>query len=375
MKNKQTANLSIQMVNRTNIFQLLRRYEGLTRLDIVQQLQLSLPTVVNNINNLQMEGLIREEGFVGHTGGRRARTYSIVKNARTAIGLDITKNQIIAVAVDLTGEIIGQSREQYQFERSDKYYEHLGGVIENLIKTTSLDEKNILGVGFGVPGLATADNQTIFYGEILKFTGATCKEFSKYIPYKSALFNDAKAACIAELWLRRNSGDAFYILLSNNVGGAMVINNQMHMGSHFHSGEIGHITLYPDGKLCYCGQKGCTDPYLAATILSSLSNGNLEEFFQLLEKKDSTAVKTWDNYLDALALAVNTVQDLFDCKIILGGYVGEYLEKYIDEIKNRAAKLNSFEKDAEYLDVCRYKTNSIAAGAALNFISNFLDSI
>lgn len=375
MKNKQTASQNIQQINRTNIYRLLHRQGGFSKQDIVRHLQLSLPTIVQNLTSLQKEGLVREEGFVGHTGGRRAKTYNIVKDARTAIGLDITKTHIIAVAVDLTGEIIGQSREQYPFERSEKYHKHLGEVIKKIIKTTQLEEKNILGVGFGVPGLVTADHQAIFYGEILKFTGTTCKEFSKYVPYNTALFNDAKAACIAELWMRRDSGDAFYILLSNNVGGAVVINNQMHMGDRFHSGEIGHITLFPNGKTCYCGQKGCTDAYLAATVLSGLTKGNLEEFFQLLEQKDSAAIQTWKDYLDALALAVNNLANLFDCKIILGGYVGEYLDKYIDEIKRHAAKLNSFEKDAEYLDVCRYKTNSIAAGAALNFISGFLDSI
>ena len=375
MRDKQTANLNIQKANRTNIYQLLRKHEGLTRQDIVHNLRLSLPTVVQNLANLQNEGLVKEEGFLGNTGGRRARTYSIVKDARTAIGLDITKNNIIAVAVDLTGEIIGQCQKPCQFERSETYYRHLGKVIEDVVKKSALDEKHILGVGFGVPGLATADNQTIFYGEILKFTGATCKEFSKYIPYKSAIFNDAKAACFAELWMRGDPGSAFYLMLSNNIGGSAVINNQVYMGTNYHSSEIGHITLYPGGKHCYCGQRGCVDSYLAATILSSLGNGNLGEFFQLLEQKDTAAVKTWDSYLNALALTVNNLEALFDCKINLGGYVGEYLEKYIVEIKKRALKLSTFEKDAEYLDICRYKTNSIAAGAALNFIATFLDSI
>jgi predicted NBD/HSP70 family sugar kinase len=375
MKDKKTANLSIQRINRTNVYRLLRQQEGLTRQDIVHQLQLSLPTVVQNISDLQREGLVRENGFIGNTGGRKAMTYSIVKDARTAIGLDITQHNIIAVTVDLTGEIIGQKQESYNFECSDKYYRKLGAVIKDLVKETALDEKHILGIGFGLPGLATADHQTIFYGEILKCTGATCKEFSKYIPYKAALFNDAKAACFAELWIRRNPGNAFYIMLSNNVGGAVVINNQMYMGGHYHSAEIGHVTLVPKGRLCYCGQRGCADPYLAGTVLSSLSNGDLAEFFRRLEQKDNAAEKAWDTYLDHLALAVNYVEALYDCTIILGGYVGEYMEKYIDEIKRRAVKLSTFEKNADYLDVCRYKTNSIAAGAALNFIAAFHDSI
>jgi len=375
MKGKQTANLHIQKTNRTNIYQLLRQTDGLTKQDIIRRLQLSLPTVTQNINSLQQEGLIMEDGFVGHTGGRRAKTYSIVRNARTAIGLDITRNHITVVVVDLAGNVIIQNRERYKFERSDRYFKHLGDIINDLVKKAAISEKQILGVGIGLPGLVTDDNQTIFYGEILKFTGATCKEFSKYIQYKTALFNDANAAGFAEFWIRQTPGSAFYLMLSNNIGGAVVINNQIYGGSHFHSGEIGHLTIFPQGKPCYCGQKGCVDAYLAATVLSSLCDGNLADFFQLLEQKNNNAVKLWNTYLDCLALTVNNLQAVFDSKVILGGYVGVYLEKYIDDLKKRAVKLNSFENDADYLDVCRYKTHSIAAGAALNFIVQFIDSI
>ncbi|MDR1575088.1 MAG: ROK family protein, partial [Treponema sp.] len=199
--------------------------------------------------------------------------------------------------------------------------------------------------------------------------------FSRYVPYPSALLNDASAAGLAEFWIRGEPGNAFYISLSNNVGGAVMINNQILGGAHFHSGEIGHLTLRPGGKTCYCGQKGCADPYLAATVLSAPCGGNLEEFFRQLEGGSKNARKIWDAYLDNLALAVNNLQALFDCKIIMGGYVAEYLEKYMDEVKKRAAKLNTFEKDADYLEISRYKTNSIAAGAALYFISRFIDSI
>lgn len=66
---------------------------------------------------------------------------------------------------------------------------------------------------------------------------------------------------------------------------------------------------------------------------------------------------------------------LFDCPIILGGYVGEYLPPYIDEIKELARKYNSFETNADYLLPCLYRTEAIAAGSALHFITQFLKSI
>jgi predicted NBD/HSP70 family sugar kinase len=375
MKKTLASNLDIQKINRTNVYQLLRQGQSLTKQDIVRQLGLSLPTIVNNITALQGERLIKEEGIVSHTGGRRAKTWTIVKDARIAIGLDVTRDYIIAVAVDLAGEIIYRTQKWCKFALNDGYYKKLGAVVDSVVKNVNLDEGRILGVGIGVPGLVTEDRETVFYGEILKFTGATRTEFSKYIPYKTALLNDASAAGFGEFWIHGKSGSAFYISLSNNIGGAVMIENRILNGRHYHTGEIGHLTLHPGGKRCYCGQRGCVDAYLAATVLSDLTGGDLSAFFKLLEENNKNAVALWDVYLDDLAMTVNNVQQLFDCTVILGGYIAEYIEKYMPELKKRAAALNSFEHDADYLDICRYKIWSIAAGAALTFSSDFIDSI
>jgi predicted NBD/HSP70 family sugar kinase len=375
MQDKRISNRFIQKNNRTNVYQLLRRHSGLTRQDVVRRLGLSLPTVVNNINDLQREGLIREEGSVGNTGGRSAKTYTFDKNARIAFGLDITRDYVIAVAVNLSGEVNFRKQVWIKYDRADAYYRALGNVVKTMAAAVGCHKDRILGVGIGVPGLVTEDNQTVFYGEILKFTGATCAEFSKYIPYKTAIFNDASAAGFGEFWIREEPGSAFYISLSNNIGGAVIIENRILGGVHFHSGEIGHLTLHPNGRICYCGQKGCVDPYLAATVLAGACNGDLAAFFKLLETKDKKTCALWDAYLNDLALAVSNVQRLFDCTVILGGYIAEYIDPYLPELKNRAAKRNSFDHNADYIDICRYRTWSIAAGAALNFVSGFIGSI
>ncbi len=372
---KKTANMEIKQVNHTNIFQWLRRNSGMTKQDIVSSLQLCLPTVTQNINELQREGLVGESGSIGNTGGRRAKTYDIIKNARVSVGLDITRNHITVVMVDLTGGIMSRTRVRKRFERTDSYYRYLGTLVERAVSDSGLPAHCVLGVGIGVPGLVTGDHQTVFYGGILNFTGATCAEFSTYIPYPTALFNDANAAGLAESWATSDNVSAFYLMLSNNIGGSVVIGGQVYAGQHLRSGEVGHITIVPGGRQCYCGQKGCVDAYLAATELSTLTDGNLAAFFELLKSRDQKATAIWSEYLNHLAITVNNLNMLFDCPVILGGYVGEYIGEYLDEVRVQAGRLNSFENNADYLTVCSYKTEAIAAGAALYFITRFIDSI
>ena len=372
---KKTANMEIKKKNHSDIFQLLRKSDGLTKQEIVNTLQLCLPTVTQNFNDLSGQGLVTEYGTKGNTGGRRAKLYGIVKDAHVAVGIDITRNHVAIVAVDLTGSICYKKRVRRKFEETDDYYRYLGELVDDCIRSVNITPERVLGVGIGVPGLVTADNQTVFYGEILHFTGATCSQFSRYISYPTVMLNDAKAAGFAETWIKPDIKTAFYLMLSNNIGGAVIMNGSPYMGSHFRSGEVGHICIERNGRKCYCGQRGCVDCYLAATELSDLTDGKIAGFFSLLAEGDPEAKARWDSYLDHLAFTVNNVYMLFDCPIILGGYVGEYLPAYMGEIKERARKYNSFETNADYLLPCMYRTEAIAAGSALHFITQFLESI
>lgn len=375
MKQKITANMEIKKTNRTHVYNLLFHKGPLTKQEIVESLQLSLPTVTQYLLDLQNEGLVSESGFIGNTGGRRAKTYDIIGTARTAIGLDITKNHITAVAVDLRGEIIHSVRVRRPFQRTDEYYRYLGELVKQVIDEGELKPSAILGVGIGVPGLCTADYQTVYYGQILGFTGATCSEFSKYIPYPAAMMNDANAASFAELWINRDLKNAVYIMLSNNVGGSVFIDGKLYSGDNLHSGEVGHLMIVSDGEPCYCGKRGCVDPYCAATVLSALTDGNLEDFFELLQSGDSQAAEMWNKYLEHLTTTVVNVHVLYDCKVILGGYVGQYISKYIDDLTEKVNKYNIFGDKNDFLLVCRYQKEAIAAGAAMKFTSDFITTI
>ncbi len=375
INNRKTTSLDIRQQNRLRIFHLLYQSSGLTKQEISQELSLSLPTITNNLTSLMEDGLVRENGFLENTGGRNAKIYSLVPDAQTAIGLDITRHHITAVAVGLDGQVTETIRVRQDFRPSDLYLKRLGELVEQLLAQARLDPDRLLGVGLGVPGLVSEDGQRVFYGKILDFQGMTCQDFSKYISFDCALFNDANAAGFAEFWNREDIQDAFYIMLSNNVGGAVIQHGEIYPGKNICAGEIGHVKLEYGGPLCYCGQRGCVDAYCAATVLSSGYDGNLGAFFDDLRSGSGEAARLWDTYLDHLAKAINTARLLFDCPIILGGYVGAYLDPYLEELRQRVAALDSFDTPIDDIITCRYKNQSIAAGAALNFISKYISSL
>lgn len=368
---EKTTSVEIKKHNRNRIYNLIRTQGPLSRKEISQHLNLSMPTIIQNLSELVEEGLLYLSGSVGNTGGRRAKLYAIVAAARIAIGLDITRNHVTVVAVDLAGNIIYSKRIRHPFSMDDPYAAFIGKLVADCVAVLEVKDEAVLGVGISVPGLITEDHREIFYGKILNFTGSTVEDFSKYIPYPSTLHNDANSAGFAESWLGASGKDAFYISLGNNVGGSILINQQVYTGEGPRSGEVGHMTIVPGGPRCYCGQYGCFETFCSATLLSNHTGGNLEQFFSEVEGGNRKFEEIWNEYLHYLSIAVNNVRMLFDCKVILGGYVGAFMDNYIEQLRSLTAERSTFENNADYLQVCQFKKEAIAAGGALSYIQEF----
>lgn len=364
----------LKRANRIRIFKAIRKQGNMSRRDISYELQLSRPTVDQNLTELAREGYVKEAGLAGSIRGRRATVYSVCGNARIAMGLNITKNHITIVCVNLTADNIYTKRIRYPFERSEGYLRKLSDMIEETIVHQKLDREKIVGVGIAAPGLIL-DGSKIYYGKSLNFTDMTQSEFADSIPFPCKLYNDADAAGYAEALIGTAEPDSFYISLNNNVGGAILINGSVYRGECSKSGEIGHITLERNGKPCFCGQKGCLDAYCNATVLSKHTDGDLKTFFEKVKAEDAKCANIWNTYLEYLAVGINDIRMLFDSQIIIGGYVGAYMEPYLPQLERLAIKLNPFETKSDYLKVCKVKGEASAVGAALPFIQHIVDNI
>ncbi len=375
MKYNKSNNIDVKKENRNRIYKLICEKERISKPEIAYLLGISMPTVMQNVKSLQDEGLVEEAGVLGSTGGRKAVAISCVENARYSIGVDITRNHISAVLINLTGNIVEGIRVSKKYQNTLDHAQEMGKLIDNLIKKSGINPSKILGVGISVPGILSDDGLTLVSSYVLQVTNERFANYQNYIKYPYLLCNDANAAGIAEMWNRNLLKNAIYLSLSNTVGGSILLDNKIYLGENQRGGEFGHMTIERNGLQCYCGKKGCLDTYCSALVLAEHTNGNLADFFDLLKKGDNKIEAVWENYLDYLATAVNNLRMFFDCSVILGGYVGAYIDEYIDKLKENIANLNTFEMDGNYVEVCHYKREAAAVGAALLHIKPFIDSI
>ena len=365
--------VDIKENNRKKIYSYMRKNNFATKQDIAYDLQLSLPTVTQNLEYLCKIRLIdSNQKLSTKSGGRNPIAYSYIADAKVAIGLDITKHSINGVITDLDGSVINRIYLKQDFRNNSDYFILLGKAVENMIDSIHLDRQKLLGIGIAMPGLINEEQGYVVDGRVIANTSISNKDFTKYIPYPTKLVHDSNASGFSEIWMTPEIHNAFYISLCNSIGGSVLVNDKVYMGDGLYSGEVGHMNLVPNGEPCYCGQQGCFDAYCNAERLANHSDCDLDLFFRRLRHGDERLQKVWDEYLDYLAIAVHDIRMLFGCKIILGGYVGAYMKDYMDLLCQRVNAKNPFGEDShDFLLPCKNKVESVATGASLYFIDDF----
>jgi predicted NBD/HSP70 family sugar kinase len=342
-----------------------------SRTEIAGSLGISMPTVLSVVKDLLAQGKVCQGDSFDSTGGRRAQSVFCDMKYRLSVGLDVTKNYIGAVLIDLNGEIIASKRIKQPFDRSEEYAALLGHTVQNILNENAVLPAKVLGVGVSIAGIVGDSGMRIIYSHVLKVSNVPREDLCRYIPFPCKLINDANSSGCAEIRYHKGLGNVLYLSLSNSIGGAIFIDHTLYEGDNFCGGEFGHMTLYPGGTSCYCGKSGCLDPYCSALVLSENFGGNLETFFWKLSNHEHYAEKLWQKYLSDLAIAVNNLRMAFDGSIILGGYVGALMEPYLPMLREKVAERNPFGPAFSFLSCCNYKQDSAAVGAALQFVDDY----
>lgn len=374
MEQPKLTNKEVKKKNRNRIFRYICTHEKVSNPDIATELNLSLPTVTNTTRDLLACGLLEDLGEMQSTGGRRARALCAASSSHFAVGLDITRNHLGILLLNLTGAILKYERSQLEFSPESSYFCAVYQKVREFLLGTAVSDEKILGIGIAFPGIVDPIRQTIQYSHALGLRDLPFAAIAKHFPWPCTFLNDANAGAFAE-GTGTASASFFYLSLSNTVGGALFHQGHLLPGNTFRCGEAGHMTLIPHGKTCYCGKQGCVDAYCSARLLSDLSGGRLEDFFEQLAHGSPACTSVWTTYLEDLATVINNLHMILDYDIILGGYVGSFLSPWLDKIRQLVRDRNTFDEDSSFVKVCTYQVGAAAYGAAMQIMEAFLRTV
>lgn len=370
MSNLNTKEL--RKINKRNILEYVIRHDDCTKPEIAMDLKLSVPTVGEIINDLIKDCLLEISGSKASSGGRRAARVKALRNARFGVGIDITKQHINFVAVDLSGAKIASERIRKKFEDTPEFYSYIAEYRKSFCLRNGIPEDKILGVGVAVQGIISADQKYFSSHMVADRRRIPLFPFEAEHPY--IFLNDGAAACMSECYSDNAPDDFVHLSLSMTVGGSVVQGKQLYQGMNLHSGEFGHMVLHPEGEdMCYCGRNGHAWCYVSVGPLEHFAQGSYHDFFARVISGEQKYVDRFEKYLDDLALLLNNIRAMYDSTIIIGGYIGQYLVDYMPQIRARVAQLDHLyaESKAEILPG-QYFTDAAGIGAARYFTKKYI---
>lgn len=367
---------STKTPNYSRIFRFIYQQGKISKQEIAANLDLSLPTVSQNLQRLQKNKLITTDGKFESSIGRRATAYSVAARSKVSLGLEVFAKQANLSALDLNGQEIATDTLKIQYQNSDVYFKKLCDWILAFSTHHKISTARILHLGIGVQGLISHDGQKVLYGKILASTGLTTEVFSRHLPYPVSFYHDADCVAVAEQFLTHSDQDTTYLSIGEHLGTAMMINNRIYSGENGRSGTMEHITLNTHSdRQCYCGRYGCIETYCS---ISSLLNAdeNLDDFMAQLAAGDLSITQRWNDYLNHLAEAINNLHMFLDNRLVIAGELIRHLDQsIIEELDKRIRKITAFPEDHSYLELGIVTARPVAIGAAIPSVTEFVESI
>ena len=367
-------------LNRSAIYRYLYHHKGFcSKQTIAQDLDLSLPTVYQNLTELMEAGLVDFSGEQRSTGGRRANGLDIVADARIAIGISLTDVCIRIAAVDLRLHELCRSCIRFDGKYPDfhRISDYIANELETFLNDNRIDRSKLLGVGIAMPAVFSPDKDYIVLAPTLHMQNVRLQSFEDAIPYPVYIQNDANCAGLAEYFLRGEAEDRglAYLSLQNGVGGAIISDGRLLRGDDLRGGEFGHICVEPDGRPCSCGKRGCLEAYCSPLRITDETGVSLDKFFRDMGKGNREYYELWQDMLRHLATGINNINMVLDCDIVLGGTLSEYMEPWLPQLRRMVAGGNPFSSTGSFVQLSMIKSHSVSLGAAMHFIKKFTESV
>lgn len=322
---------------------LLRAQKPMGRADLAKETGLTKATLSLLASMLIESGVVQEgEPVVSTTYGRPSTPLEIRGGSIAGIGLQINTDGYGCLALDLNGDTLGREWVSEDMTGTDPYeiFAKLDAMTFPLESRLKRRGCKVVGAGFALPGIVT-DDMWLLVARNLGWENVNLTRFNVVRRLDVVAGNEAKMAAIAQIpgyaterapFLNVVDRTDSFIYLSTDIGigGAVVRDGEVVMGSHGFAGEIGHLSVAMDGPLCSCGRHGCLEAFAGRRALveaagiaedgDATSSEAIDMFLQRWRAGDSDVAKVVDQAADALVSAIASAVNLVDVDtVLLGG--------------------------------------------------------
>ncbi len=217
------------------------------------------------------------------------------------------------------------------------------------------EKRKVAAIGFGFPGIFSLDQQRILqspnYAELDNFD--LIPALSEFIEVPFWVNNDANMAAFGEYKCGAGQGahSLIFLTIGTGLGAGIILDGKLWRGKCGFAGELGHVTVNPEGERCNCGGQGCLETEVSAPKIVRNYNAirkkeekiSGEEVFNRAKKGEMAARQAFAQAGHFLGIGLGIAMNLLNPdKILLGGAVmsaGKFLlAPALEEVKRRSYK-------------------------------------
>jgi glucokinase len=182
------------------------------------------------------------------------------------IGVDIGGTKVAGGVVDESGQILSRARVETPAKDAAAAEDAIVAVVEKL-----RGDFDIEAVGLGIAGFVDESRSRVYFSPNLPdwHNEPVREDVSRRVGLPVVVENDANAAAWGEnsFGAGRDETDLICVTVGTGIGGGIIIDDRLYRGRFGIGGEIGHMQVVADGRLCGCGQRGCWEQYASGNAL------------------------------------------------------------------------------------------------------------
>jgi predicted NBD/HSP70 family sugar kinase len=275
------APINLRRLGRVRVLQALAENSPLSRADLVRHTGLARASVGGVIFDLIAEGIVEETADAGSgpaapLTGRPPHMLSLVPTTAHALGVDIGHDHVRAVLTNLAGSPCWDHSVRLAVDHDpERALDAAAELVEAAMADTGTPREKILGLGAGIACPVSTSGDLSADGIMPGWASIRpADELTARTGFPTRVVNDANAGVLAErrYGAAREVSDVLYLRLSSGIGAGVIAGGRVLLGAGGVAGELGHVTVEPNGDLCRCGNRGCLEtvatPSAVATLLT-----------------------------------------------------------------------------------------------------------
>lgn len=322
----------------------------LSRARVAAHTGLTRATVGTIVDELIAAGLVSEKGTRAPSGvGRPGTDLALRPEGAGGVGLEINVDGYVASVVDLAGTVRHRAARSGDLRgrTATAVLRTAARLVDDAVAAAYDLGIPVRGIGVAVPGLVDLGEQVLRLAPNLGWTDVRVVErLRSYAvttwPSPMVLDNEANLAALGELWVGGHGSADSFVLVNGDVGvgAGVVLDGRLHRGTRGFGGELGHLTVAPDGPECRCGARGCLEQVAGldfilrqAGVRDAPRTGEdaVAPLLARLARGDERAVAAVRQAGESLGVGVAALVNLFDVETVVLGGIFAPLFPWLDE--------------------------------------------